>query len=367
MAHRRGLLALPAELQVHIATYLSSGVKHAGSSKDLLNLALTCRQLAPIVREVLCTAPVLQSSKVHLLLDFLCMYPHLAKTIKTLTVETKETRKDGTYPVPIPLLQSDVLDHCRQHVRTLPVRKWTQDTMIASLKATRFADHGLLLSLLLTTLPRLEQLYLGGSILLNFPILRDLIPNEPEAPAGPTWAEGPDMSWVVAVIGHQLTALELPIDFRRTLEDNIWRPLSISRIPDFFPNLRWLSIPHTAATETSSSEVVPRSLETLILTDARGNCFEQFASELIEDGKALFPRLSKIALYHRYLGAPTDDAVIKALADIDIGVFEYIPDCCLRSGDEFYHPWKYTPAEIDALSEVRHAGYATEWDRRIAM
>ncbi|KAF2631476.1 hypothetical protein BU25DRAFT_418270 [Macroventuria anomochaeta] len=369
MVTQSGLLGLPAELQMQITAHLVGDAKNVHHVPRLLNLALTCRHLARVAHEALCLAPVLQSSKVHLLLRYLFKYPELAKKIKNLTIETKETRKDKAYPVHIAHLEPDMLGHCKRHVRTLPVQKYIQDNMIASLKSERFEDHGILLGLLLTMLPQLEQLYLGSSILLNFPLFRNMIPNETDTDwTKPDWADGPDLTWVMSLIGPKLTSLELPIDLRRTPEANIWMPLSISQLPKYFPNLRWLSIPHMAATEitkTSCSDIIPPHLETLVLTDARCNCFKSFSEGLVDHGDqiALFPRLSKIALYHRYPVTPTDEAATKALADVGIKVFEYIPDCCLRSGDEFYHPWKYTPAEIGALEDCRHTEYATEWDR----
>ncbi|KAJ4362849.1 hypothetical protein N0V95_001223 [Ascochyta clinopodiicola] len=359
MVRQRGLLDLPAELHVQIAAYLVSSVKHADSAQNLFTLALICRQLVPVVREALCLSPVLQSSKVHLLLSFLFKYPNLAKTVKTLTVETKGTQEEKTSPISIPRLEPDVLNHCKRHLQTLPIPKRTQDSIITSLKAPQFKYHGLLLSLLLTLLPGLKTLYLGGSTLLNLPIFHHMISSAPEAPKTPDCAKGPDLSWVVELIGPQLTALELPIDFRRSLDDSPWQPPGISQIPDFFPNLRWLSVPYMAATRKACSDIIPHILETLVLTDARCTSFEPFANGLVDHttSTAAFPYLSQISLYHRYATAPTDEPLTKTLVDAGIEVQEYIPDYCLRSGAEFYHPWMYTTAELDALADKRHAGY----------
>ncbi|KAJ4383684.1 hypothetical protein N0V86_001739 [Didymella sp. IMI 355093] len=374
------LLSLPTEVQLQIATHLVGDgkrrSKHDGKNhcpvQDLLNTALTCQQLALVGREALCSAPVLQSSKADVLISFLSKYPNLTKKIKCLTIETKETRKDKAYPVHIAHLDLDVLKYCKRHVRRLPIRKYVQDSMIASLKAHRFEDHSVLLGLLLTMLPQLTRLYLGGSILLNFPLFRSMMPNEPEDTdwRKPDWAAGPDQTWILPLIGPQLTHLELPIDLRRSAEANIWTPLSIRNLPYSFPRLQWLSIPHMAATEitqTHAEDVVPRSLHTLILTDARCTCFGAFSRGLVPDEPSpsppIFPHLRRIELYYRYPSPGTDPSVIAKLARADIAVSEYIPACCLRSGDEFYHPWKYTAGEIGALEESRHEAYATEWDR----
>jgi hypothetical protein len=198
-----------------------------------------------------------------------------------------------------------------------------------------------------------------------------MMPNELRDEDGfhnPDWADGPDLTWVVSLINCKLTALELPVNLCRTPEANVWMPLSISQLPNYFPNLRWLSIPHMTATEITKilcSDVVSPILETLVLTDARCNCFEQFSGGLLDKDEetAMFPQLKNIALYHRHPEAHADESVIIKLASVGIEVSEYVPNCCLRSGDEFYHPWKYTPAEINALETNRHAGYTTEWDR----
>lgn len=378
MSSSSGLLNLPTELQLQIAVYLVGDGKR--NSKDdrtvrgLLNTALTCQQLASIAREALCTAPVLQSSKVDVLLAFLLKYPDLAQKIKHLTIETPETRKQESYPVLISHLAPDVLTHCKRHVRRLPIPKPLRNQMIALLKAPRFETHSTLLALLLTLLPHLERLYLGGSILLNFPLFAPLIPNEPNDTDyhKPDWAPGPDLSWVLWLVGPRLTHLELPVDLRRSAEANVWTPLSIVGLPAHFPRLEWLSIPHMAATEitkTSAGDVVSPLLRTLVLTDARCDCFEQFSRGLVreggreEGGGILFPKLERVELYHRYPSPGTDAVVVDMLRNAGIEVFEYDPDCCLRSGDEFYHPWKYTPGEITGLEKSRHWGYETEWEK----
>lgn len=365
MGSSSSLLSLPTELQLQIALYLVGDGKRDGkrdcSVRSLLNTALTCQQLASVAREALCTAPVLQSSKADILIAFLFKYPDLPSKIKHLTIETQETRKDKAYPVPIAHLPPSVLSASKRHIRHLPVRKSIQDQLISLLKAPRFHDHSIPLALILTLLPCLTHLHLGGSILLNFPLFAALIPNAPD------WGSEPHLTWILDLIGPRLTHLELPVDLRRTPEAHIWTPPRVVGLPARFPRLQWLSMPHMSATEmtaTSAGDVVPPRVRTLVLTDARCACFEQFARGLVDDeGGSLFPELRRVEMYHRYPSPGTDADVLEKLAGAGIKVFEYDPGCCLRSGDEFYHPWKYTPEEIGALEESRHKGYETEWDR----
>jgi hypothetical protein len=374
MSCASGLLTLSCELQLYIAQCLVGDVRRDSSDDrtvcSLSSLALTCTQTASIARETLCVAPVVRSSKADVLISFLFKYPDLREKIECLTIETKETRTGNAYPAPIAHLDPVVLSQTKRHVRELRIRKYDQDCMIASLKSSRFEDHSILLGLLLTMLPRLSRLYLGGSILLNFPFLRNVVPNEPSDTdwPKPDWAAGPDLTWISRLIAPRLTALELPIDLRRNREEHIWTPLSVSQLPGFFPRLQWLSIPHMAATEitrTSAADVIPASLHTLILTDVRCNCFEQFSRGLFcaDSSASRFLGLKKIALYHRYPSPGTDREIVSKLEDAGIEVLECIPDCCLRSGDEFYHPWKYSPDEIGRLENGRHEKYSTAWDR----
>lgn len=287
-----------------------------------------------------------------------------------LTIETSETRQDKAYPQPVAHLAPVLLRNCKRHVRTLALAKHDQDTLIAGLKRARFADHGVLLALLLSMLPRLSRLFLGGSILLNFPFLRAVVPNEPAGtPARkPDWAPGPDHTWLVSLLGSRLTHLELPVDLRRSVDANLWAPLSIARLPDAFPQLLWLSIPHMTATEltrTTCADVIPPRLASLVLTDARCACFAAFSRGLVDErtGAPSFPSLARVALFHRYAAPGMDAGVVRKLAGAGIRLEEYHPACCLRSGDEFFHPWKYAADEIGRREAGRHEAYRTEWER----
>jgi hypothetical protein len=48
----------------------------------------------------------------------------------------------------------------------------------------------------------------------------------------------------------------------------------------------------------------------------------------------------------------------------DVIDFEYIPDCCLRDCDAFYHPWLYSGLELDVLEAARHERYVVEEERK---
>jgi hypothetical protein len=81
------LLGLPNETLLRIFNYLLQNVKHPKPQADLLNLSLTCKQLAPLAREVLFTAPILHPRKIDIFLVTLFKYPDLQSKIQSLTVE----------------------------------------------------------------------------------------------------------------------------------------------------------------------------------------------------------------------------------------------------------------------------------------
>lgn len=109
-----------------------------------------------------------------------------------------------------------------------------------------------------------------------------------------------------------------------------------------------------AAATTTCADVIPAALQTLILADARCDCFPVFAQGLL-DGEAptggRFPALEKVVLYHRF-----------ASAEVGVEVEEHVPVCCLRSGDEFWHPWRYGVGEEGEREVQRHHAYDREAD-----
>lgn len=112
--------------------------------------------------------------------------------------------------------------------------------MIASLKSSCFEDHSILLGLLLTMLPQLSRLYLGGSVVLNFPFLRNVVPDEPSHTywPKPDWARSSSLTWLLRPIGTRLTAFELPIDLRRNREENTWTAQGVCQLSSAFPQLQ---------------------------------------------------------------------------------------------------------------------------------
>ena len=88
MAASSGLLRLPPELLPNIAAQVVDSQKDIHHARHLLNLALTCRELAPVAREALCINTMLELRKIGAMLRFLFIHPELLVKIKTLTIET---------------------------------------------------------------------------------------------------------------------------------------------------------------------------------------------------------------------------------------------------------------------------------------
>ncbi|KAH7378231.1 hypothetical protein BKA66DRAFT_610374 [Pyrenochaeta sp. MPI-SDFR-AT-0127] len=356
------MLRLPDEVLLQIALNLSGTTKNADPERNLLSLATTCKRLAPIAREALCHAPIVRSSKVHVLLETLFKYPSLQNKAKSLTIETKETRCEQVLPTPIPRLSVGLLRNCVQALRALPISEETYHWWVADLQVTIFKFHGPLICLLITMFPKLEELYLGGSVLFNLPLFRGLLSSiDHETEYGPyalaqtpNW-NMPNLSCIMSILGPRLKILEFPSDLRldlNHLEKDAWLYAQASDITKYFPALRHLMLPALVVIFMPCEDIIPRTLEALVLTNARFNDPNDWLIELAQSRKC-FPSLRRVAVYHRYCKFPTEPEILDAFNAAEMEYFEYTPDCVLDMGHEFYHPWMYTPAEIDALEPLR--------------
>ena len=369
MASSRGLLQLPSELLLNVAAHLVGDDKDIHRARHLLSLALVCRQLAPVAREALCVNPILETKRVAAMLRFLFAHPELAAKVKTLTIENAESG-NGRPHEPIIHLDQDLRRQCKRHIESLPVLPLVRNKLKSWLDRS-ISIVQLLLTLLPTVLPNIDQLYLGGTVLNTLPCVQALIANKiyPRDIAISRPLESDlELALVVQDIAPKLTALELPVNMWRW--DHYRHEIEAPRLvqlPTVFSRLRWLSVPHMAILpiiDTLRKEGGLQSLKTLVLTDVFCACpAKKFTTMLLEKehNPSLLPRLSEVKLYHRSekfskqcVGDPGDEHSPQQLARVGIQVYEYIPRCCLRIGDEYHHPWKYTKSEIDARQDERH-------------
>jgi hypothetical protein len=372
MAASPGLQRLRPELLLNIATRLVGDSKDVHHSRHLYNLALVCRQLTRIAREAMCINPILESKKVRAMLRSLFVHPELAVKIKTLTIETAQIERDEHQSTN---LDWDLWGQCERHIESLPALPFVMNKLKEWLDSGAFITQ-LLRTLLPTVLPNIKQLYLGGALLKNLPCVQALISNKEffidaaldwKPDAEPKW----EHEWLLLNMGPKLTALELPVDMWRCHNMYVrMKAPELTRLPRTFPNLRFLSVSYMAIVhiiDVLLVEVGLQSLETLVLTTVVCNCFVESVIPLLLNKyhlPSLLPRLSSVMLYHRSVETHeslyrpiVDEHSVEQLARIGIHVSEYIPECCLRFGDEYHHPWKYTTNELDARQTERHIEY----------
>ncbi|CAN9439580.1 unnamed protein product [Alternaria alternata] len=108
------LLGLPNEALLGIFHCLPKSVKHPKPQADLLNLSLTCKQLAPLAREVLFTAPILHPPKIDMLLATLLKYPDLQSKMRSLTVDASKIHGSWMVVDPgyLPRLNAEIVHIC---------------------------------------------------------------------------------------------------------------------------------------------------------------------------------------------------------------------------------------------------------------
>ncbi|KAJ4374984.1 hypothetical protein N0V83_002063 [Neocucurbitaria cava] len=400
------MLQLPDEILLQITFNLSESVKQPDPQRNLINLALTCKQLAPLAREALCHAPIVQSSKVLPLLRTLFAYPSLRSKARSLTIETKETRCEHTMPHPLPKLNSQTLRHCTLTIRSLPfVDEETKDWWIADLSACFLQFPGPLICLLISMLPRIEELYLGGSVLFNLPLFRAMLPALDHTSATSTVTNshpqfeirrrrvlfGERMSPVIrrisnwnlpnlspittTLLGPRLTHLELPNDMRLSPDDAPRHMEAIADIATTFPLLTFLSIPAGAVSHYRPDAIIPQLLQHLVLTDVQsiqqvGNWEDDLA--MMKLGQAppdhlrrrtspahpFFPKLSKLEICYRKRERPASASFYGLMAEAGIVYKEHIPECCFIGGREFWHPWLFAgEGELERAQGKRHDKY----------
>jgi hypothetical protein len=284
------LLKLPDELLLKITLYLPRTVNHTDPQGDLLSLASTCKRLTPFAREALLQTPAL--------LSMLFKYPDLGGKIRSLAIESKETRGQQAEPTPIPTLDVGLLRDCEAYIRTLLIsNRATKHAWIADIKRNKFSDPSSLLCVLFTLLPKLTELYLGGSTLIDFPLFRVMLPSVVDAKLPDAWLNAPNLLPVLRLLGPKLRVLELPNSFHVSRTARAWQVPDISGIPTYFPNLIHLSVSSNAVYDTACWDIVGRKLERLTLTDAGDPDVDNWVGDLPSRKPQHFPNLTKVELY----------------------------------------------------------------------
>ncbi|CAN9431683.1 unnamed protein product [Alternaria alternata] len=229
------LLGIPNEALLRIFHYLPKSVKYPKPQADILSLSLTCRQLAPLAREVLFTAPILHPCKFDIFLTTLFKYPDLRSKIRSLTVESNEIHKGWVISDPERVCAQDWLtsdseracaqdigisSRCAGLLRSSDLNEEVKQECIQVLQQ-EFRWLGNLLSLVLILLPNLSSLYLGGAPFFDLTFLRPVSYQDPDYE---------DHIRIPPQLSTKITSLEL-------LHHCEWGKGSLST---FFPELRHL-------------------------------------------------------------------------------------------------------------------------------
>lgn len=305
-------------------------------------------------------APILQTRNAHLLLANMFRHPGLRSKTYALTVESEEPRtlktKVEVSQLPKIQLGGRILRACIEEIQRSPINPKSKDAWIAALKPGVFHNVALLLPLIVVMMPKLKELYLGGTALFNIPCFLGLLPE--------TWNLVRDkdskIDWnalqfnqLCAYFCARLTVLEWPVDMRYTEDLDPQMKARVRNLPQVFPNLRKLVIPAgTLSTQPLSRNLLPRKLETLILTRVDRDD-DDWLVELLES-ISYFPNLKRLEVYYWSNRRPYGRSFADTIRAAGIDYFEYIPECCYRSRRIAHQPWMYTATEINLVEEALH-------------
>jgi hypothetical protein len=161
----------------------------------------------------------------------------------------------------------------------------------------------------------------------------------------------PNLSCIAELLGSKLIALELLTQFRIASEQR--GPL-IQSIRPYLANLKWLSVPSESVIGALAFHtVLSAMLEELVITDnvvkvKTADWLLQVSMNKVK----YFPSLHKISCYH---GVPiqNEPVLLQPLQAAGVEYFEHILDYPNSLGEEFWHPWCYTPEQLDALAQAK--------------
>ncbi|OAL51864.1 hypothetical protein IQ07DRAFT_394543 [Pyrenochaeta sp. DS3sAY3a] len=355
------LTCLPAELKLKIALNLTGNLKDTHPQKNLRGLALSCKDLWPCAQEALMHAPILQTRNAHLLLANMFRYPELRSKTYSLTVESEEPRllNSMVEVSRLPKIQvgGRIISECIQEIQRSRINPKFKDAWIGALKPGVFHNVALLLPLIVVMMPRLKELHLGGTALFNIPCFLGLVPEAQNLVRD----KDSDIDWDALQFNHlcayfsaRLTVVEWPVDMRYTEDLDPMIKAQVRNLPQVFPNLRKLVIPAgMLSTQPLSPRLLPRKLETLILTRVDRDDDDDWLVDLL-DSIDYFPNLKRLEVYYWNNRRPYGRAFADTIRAAGIEYYEYIPECCYHSRRIANHPWMYTPTEINLVEEALH-------------
>ena len=412
------ILDLPSELLLRIAALLRE--RHPYKNKTLLSLSLASKRFADVVREELLGSPAFHFWKVGHVVKMYYKYPFLINKVRTIEIHSfgvdegiskMEGYRSTLNGIPLnymshrspatpPELDVDFHSYCWTKILSFHnMPKQSKDTWLRAL-SDNYHYRNAFFALLLVTLPYVEEILLGPTVLYYFPMFESILQpyslamrDETPVPAG--WNQ-PYLVDVFDKIIPRLQSLELPNVWSLGKEKGWYQQELITYGPDpeyelfglrsmhRFSSLRRLVVPHDALMgimfETRSnrkpmlsmeqvSKSLPPRLEHLIIT-GMDNWTVRYIVKIVENKIQHFPALQRITAYFPEPFAKDHDtaALQKSTADITslgltVGLnveFWYSKVKFPRHERDGYHtyfedgvkhiqPWRYTFDELDHM------------------
>jgi hypothetical protein len=279
------LLGLPNEVLLRIFHYLPKSIRHPKPQADLLNLSLTCKRLAPLAREVLFTAPILQLCKIDTFLASLFEYPYLQLKVQSLIVESNKIYRSWVISDPDCLWdpEEEISSRCAGILHTLILDVEVKQEYIQVLQRES-GWVGNLISLVLILLPNLSSLYLGGTPLTSLNFLQPVSDRNLD---GYRKMSVFDRIHIPPQLSAKLTFLELPSGLQ----------LEKGSVFTLFPELRHLILSCGSFRNFSPRYVIPPKLETLVVTNYEPD-LDDWINEVALAQKTSFPSLCSLSLYY---------------------------------------------------------------------
>jgi hypothetical protein len=378
------LLGLPNEAVLRIFHYLPKSVKHPKPQADLLNLSLTCKQLAPLAREVLFTAPILHPCRIDTFLATIFKYPDIQSKIQSLTVESNKIHRSWMVSDDPRVWGQDakISLRCAGILQASDLNEGIKQEYCQVLQR-KYGWLGNLLSLVLILLPNLSSLSLGGAPFSHPTFLNPVCGQDPYL--------YPSLSKMDHIrtppqLSAKLTFLELPSGVRLLGDAKGSRPT-------FFPELRHLMLSFYAVMGTSAEHIIPPKLETLVLTECT-ELLDHWLNKVAVAHRTSFPSLHSLSIYgqkfqtqdflflrhamkrlgitcksfphssHVIYSTVAHEIFSLTLNVFDGGlVYEYVPKRSGWSLCELHHPWFYTRVELDAFNSMRCKEEIEKWEK----
>jgi hypothetical protein len=282
------LLGLPNETLLRIFHYLLQSVKHPKPQANLLSLILTCKRLAPLVREVLFTTPILHPCKIDIFLTTLFKYPDLQSKIQSLALESNKIHRSWVISDPARVRGQDteISSKCAGILHTLKLDEEVKQECIHILQG-KSGWLGNIISLVLILLPNLSSLYLGGTPFSGLTYLQSVSEQDSYRSMS-----GIDHIRIPTQLSAKLTFLELPsgCEFRGGVPKR--------QPPFFFPELRHLILTSEDFAGIPPRDIITPKLETLVLTQCRLSVGGRLKDVILAQ-ETSFPSLRSLSMYRQ--------------------------------------------------------------------